>query len=90
MKTTLQIDISYDQVLALALQLSKAEKVKLAKGLEEQEISTRLSSLLSAFKTDELDLNMVEEEVEIVRRYIYMTKRTCKCTLHPLFKSRLS
>ena len=67
----LQLDISYEQVLALVKQLPANEKMKLTRELEQEGIESRLSSLLQAFQTDELSLNMIDEEVETVRQEIY-------------------
>lgn len=71
MTAALQIDLTYDQVLALVRQLPKQEKIKLTKELEKEAIETKLSSLLKTFQTDELSVNTINEEVEIVRQLIY-------------------
>jgi predicted DNA-binding protein YlxM (UPF0122 family) len=39
--------------------------------LEKESIDTQLSSLLNVFHTDELSLDVIDEEVEIVRQQIY-------------------
>jgi predicted DNA-binding protein YlxM (UPF0122 family) len=39
--------------------------------LEKESIGTQLSSLLNVFHTDELSLDVIDEEVEIVRQQIY-------------------
>lgn len=67
----LQVDISYDQVFALVKQLPVSEKIKLTKELEKEGIASKLSDLLSIFRTDELDLETIDKEVEIVRQQIY-------------------
>jgi hypothetical protein len=74
MKTALQIDLTFDQVLSIVKQLSKEEKLKLSKELEKEVIDSRLSRLLDTFKTDELDLKTLSEEVEIVRQQFYDKK----------------
>lgn len=74
MKTALQIDLTFDQVLSIVKQLSKEEKLKLSKELEKEVIESRLSRLLDTFKTDELDLKTISEEVEFVRQQYYEKK----------------
>ncbi len=68
MKTgTYNIDLEFDQILDLVRQLPKKEKLRLSKELEREIIDAKLTSLLKAFKTDELDLATITREVEIVR-----------------------
>lgn len=71
MKTALQIDLTFDQILSIVRQLPKQQKIKLSKELEKEVIDSKLSSLLRSFRTDELDLKSITEEVEIVRQEIY-------------------
>ena len=71
MKTALQVDITFDQVLALVKQLPRKEKIKLTKELEKEGIDSKLSSLLKGFRTKELSLDTITKEVEIVRQEIY-------------------
>jgi len=71
MKTALQIDLSFDQILSLVKQLSNKQKIKLSKELEKEAIDSKLTRLLETFKTDELDLKTIDEEVEIVRESIF-------------------
>jgi len=71
MKTALQVDITFDQVLALVKQLPRKEKIKLTKELEKEGIDSKLSSLLKDFRTKELSLDTITKEVEIVRQEIY-------------------
>jgi hypothetical protein len=71
MQTSLQIDITYDQVLSLVKQLPKEEKIMLSKELEKESNKSELSRLLEIFKTDELSEETINEEVEIVRQQMY-------------------
>lgn len=71
MKTALQIDITFEQVLALVKQLPKGEKIKLTKELEKEGIESKLAMLLKTFRTNDLSLRTINEEVEIVRQQIY-------------------
>jgi hypothetical protein len=75
MRTALQVDITFDQVLALVRQLPTKEKIKLTKELEKEGIESKLSKLLKTFRTKELSLDIVNEEVEIVRKQMYERKK---------------
>jgi len=74
MKTALEIDLSFDQILSIIRQLSKEDKIKLTQELEKEVIQSNLSRLFKSFRTDELDLSTVNEEVETVRKEIYDKK----------------
>ena len=65
------MDITFDQVLALVRQLPKQQKLKLTKELEKEGIESKLSGLLKTFKTKELSLEIINQEVEIVRKKMY-------------------
>jgi len=71
MKTALQIEITFDQILSLVKQLPRRQKIKLTEELEKEVIDSKLSKLLNTFKTKELDLKTIDEEVEKVRKDIY-------------------
>jgi len=71
MKTAIQIDFTFDQVLSLVRQLPKQQKLKLTKELERDIVGSKLSRLLKIFKTDELSLDIIDKEVESVRQEIY-------------------
>lgn len=71
MKAALEIDLSFDQILSVVRQLPRQQKIKLTKELEKEAINSRLSRLLKTFKTQDLDLKMINEEVESVRQQIY-------------------
>jgi len=65
------LNLTFDQILALVEQLSGQEKLKLASVLEEELINSKLSGLLKTFRTDELDLKTLSDEIETVRKEIY-------------------
>lgn len=67
MKTAIQLDLTYDQVLLLVKQLTQKQKIELSKELEKEFVGTKLSKLLSTFKTNELTLDEINKEVETVR-----------------------
>ena len=75
MKTALQVDITFEQVLALVKQLPTKEKIKLTKELEKEGIETKLSGLLKTFRTKELSMDIIKDEVEIVRQQLYESKK---------------
>jgi len=71
MKTQLQIDLTFQQILSLVKQLPRQQKIKLTKELEKEAIDTKLSRLLKTFRTNEPDLDTITEEAESVRQEIY-------------------
>lgn len=71
MKTALQIDLTFDQILSIVRQLPRQQKIKLTKELEKEAVDNKLSRLLKTFRTNELDLETITEEVESVRQEIY-------------------
>ena len=72
MKTlTYNIDLGFDQILDLVRQLPKKEKIRLSRELAREIIETKLTTLLKAFKTDDLDQETIDKEVEIVRTELY-------------------
>jgi hypothetical protein len=75
MQPSLQIDLTYDQVLSLVKQLPKEEKIMLSKELAKETNPSELSRLLKVFKTDELSEETINEEVEIVRQQMYDAKK---------------
>lgn len=52
-------------------QLPRQEKIKLTKELEKEAIATKLEGLLQTFRTEELSLDSINEEVETVRQQMY-------------------
>jgi|CXWK01.1.fsa_nt_gi hypothetical protein len=76
MKTgTYNIDLGFDQILDLVRQLPRKEKIRLSKELEREIIDAKLSALLKAFKTDDLDQETIDTEVEIVRTKLYVKSK---------------
>ena len=76
MKTVMQIDLTFDQILSMVKQLPRQQKIKLTKELEKEAIDTKLSRLLKTFRTKELNLKTITAEVERVRQEIY-EKQKC-------------
>ena len=75
MKTAIEVDLNFDQVLALVKQLPQQEKIRLTRELEKEGIETRLEGILKAFQTEELSLDTINEEVEIVRQQMYDSQK---------------
>lgn len=65
------IDLEFNQILDLVRQLPKKEKIRLSRELEKEIVDVKLTSLLKAFQTDELDQSTIDREVEIVRAELY-------------------
>jgi len=75
MRTALKVDLTFDQVLALVRQLPRQEKIKLTRELEKEGIETKLAGLLKTFRTKELSLDTINEEVENVRQQMYDSQK---------------
>ena len=75
MKNALQLEITFSQILTLIKQLPKKEKLKLTKELEKDVIDSKLSKLLNAFKTDDINVAEITYEVEAVRKKIYENQK---------------
>ena len=71
MKTALQIEVTFEQIMSMVKQLPRQQMVKLTKELEKEVIDSKLSRLMKTFKTNELDLETLNSEVEMVRQIIY-------------------
>lgn len=69
-----QLSLNFDQVLALVKQLPYSEKLLLSQELEKEVLNSKLTTILESFKTDELSLETITEEVEAVRSEIYARK----------------
>lgn len=70
MNATFQINLTFEQILSMVMQLPKKQKIKLSKALEPEVMDVKLTKLLKTFKTDELNLKTIDEEVETVRESI--------------------
>ena len=71
MKTAVKIELTFDQLLSMVRQLPKKQKIQLTKELEKEVLGSKLSDLLKTFKTNELDLETINAEVEMVRQEFY-------------------
>lgn len=66
-----QPTLNFDQILDLVKQLPRNDKILLSKELEKDTLDQTLTQLLETFKTDEISLETITEEVENVRTEIY-------------------
>ena len=73
---TNQLTLNFDQILDLVKQLPESDKIQLSKELEKETLNHKLTQLLETFKTDELSLETITEEVEEVRAEIYGQQAT--------------
>lgn len=71
----MQIDLTFDQILSMVKQLPRQQKIKLSKELEKEAIDSKLTRLLTSFRTKELDLKTINSEVETVRQEIYAKQK---------------
>ena len=71
MKTAIQLEVTFDQVLSLVRRLPKKDKIRLTKELEKDVVDTKLTKLLKTFNTKDLELSDIDREVETVRKEIY-------------------
>lgn len=71
MKAAVQIDLTFEQVLSVVKQLPKEQQIQLTKELEKEVVGDKLSRLLKSFRTNDLSLETINEEVELVRQEIY-------------------
>ena len=69
------MNLSFSQILELVRNLPGEQKIKISKELEKETISSKLTELLTAFRTDQLTMDEINEEVEKVRQDLH-DKRT--------------
>lgn len=71
MKSATSIELTYEQVRSAVMKLTRRQKIKLSRDLEREAIDSRLTALLKGFRTEDLDLKTLQEEVEATRQMIY-------------------
>ncbi len=67
----LQISLNFNQILEIVQQLSDQEKLELNQVLTKDLINKKLTGFLEDFKTDELSLELINQEIETVRSEMY-------------------
>ena len=75
MIASLQLEVTYEQVIALVRKMPLSEKLKLSKELENDAINSKLLKLLKTFKTKELSIETINAEVELVRQQMYESQK---------------
>lgn len=75
---TLNVQVSYGQLLALALQLAKEDRYRLCRELLCDERVESMKALLKAFQTDEIDEEAIKAECEAVRQEMYEERIAAK------------
>ena len=72
---SLNIRLSYNQILELARQLSDEDKLQLNRELSAEVRKVELQRLLQVFKNDEISLEEISSEVELVRQARYEARK---------------
>jgi len=65
------ITLNYNQIFDLVKQLPLNQKIRLTQEVAKETLDYKLSELLSIFRTDELDLDIINNEVDLVRAELY-------------------
>jgi hypothetical protein len=69
------MNLSFSQILDLVRNLPGDQKIRISQELEKETIGSKLTELLTAFRTDKLSIEEITAEVEQVRQDLY-DKRT--------------
>ena len=72
---SLNIRLSYNQILELARQLSDEDKLQLNRELSAEVRKIELQRILQVFKNDEISLEEISSEVELVRQARYEARK---------------
>ena len=65
------LNLSFSQILELVRELPSEQKLKLSRELEKETIQSKLTELLTSFRTDDLAEEEITKEVEEVRQELY-------------------
>ncbi len=65
------MNLSFTQILELVRNLPGEQKIKISQELEKETIGSKLTELLTAFRTDKLSMKEITSEVEQVRQDLY-------------------
>ena len=68
---TMTVQLNYNQVLGLAMQLNDQDKFNLSRALATTSRALRLKELCTMFRTDEISEADILQECETVRQQIY-------------------
>lgn len=69
------MNLSFSQILELVRNLPGEQKIKISRELEKETIGSKLTELLTAFRTDKLSMNEITSEVEQVRQDLYEKRK---------------
>ncbi len=69
------LKLSFPQILELVRNLPGEQKIKISQELEKETIGSKLTELLTTFRTEKLSMDEITAEVEQVRQDLY-DKRT--------------
>ena len=75
---TLNVQVSYGQLLASALQLAKEDRYRLCRELLCDERVESMKALLKSIQTDEIDEETIKAECEAVRQEMYEERIAAK------------
>lgn len=65
------IKLSFTQLMELVKKLPGEQKLKLSRELEKDSIQSKLTELLTSFRTEDLTMDDITNEVEQVRKQKY-------------------
>lgn len=65
------MNLSFSQILELVKNLPSEQKIKISRELEKETIESKLTELLSAFRTDKISMDEITAEVEQVRQDLH-------------------
>lgn len=65
------MNLSFTQILELVRNLPGEQKIKISRELEKETIGSKLTELLTAFRTNKLSMDEITAEVEQVRQNLY-------------------
>ena len=68
---TMSLQLNFDQVLNLVLQLKDEEKLSLSRALVSSSRASKLRDLRNNFQTDEISEEEIVRECETVRKELY-------------------
>ncbi len=65
------MNLSFSQILELVRNLPCEQKIKISRELEKETIGSKLTELLTAFRTDQLSMKEITSAVDQVRQDLY-------------------
>ncbi|MEM6737342.1 MAG: hypothetical protein AAF620_14865 [Bacteroidota bacterium] len=65
------MNLSFSQILELVKNLPGEQKIKISQEIEKETISSKLTELLTAFRTHKLSMEGITSEIEQVRQGLH-------------------